>query len=118
MAFLTTDNREHHRKYELATPYFGTAPDALLQGFAEASGIEIHVVSCTQQMLRSPGRLAPNIFFHSLLVPKIGWMRTGYQGSLQVTEKDCRKFGRTSFTDRARNAIVPSVPFFPVILTC
>src|SRR5205814_6160402 len=35
VAILTTDNREHHRRYELTVPYFGQAIEALLQGFSE-----------------------------------------------------------------------------------
>jgi glycosyltransferase involved in cell wall biosynthesis len=91
VALLTTDNRDHERKYDLETPYFGTAPEALLQGFAGISDVEIHVLSCTQKKLRSPEKLAPNIFFHSLLVPKIGWMRTGYQGCIRAVRKKLRE---------------------------
>ncbi len=34
VALLTTDNREHYRDYNAQYPYFGMAPEALLQGFA------------------------------------------------------------------------------------
>ena len=90
IAILTTDNRQHDRKFEIPTPYFGAAPEALLQGFAEISGVEIHVVSCTQQPVRAPEKIAPNIFFHSLHVPKIGWMRTLYQGCIRATRRKLR----------------------------
>ncbi|MGH8101031.1 MAG: hypothetical protein ACREIW_07020, partial [Chthoniobacterales bacterium] len=65
IAFLTTDNRENFRRYDLATPYFGTAPEALLQGFAGMPELEIHVISCTQRPMQSPKKLADNIWFHS-----------------------------------------------------
>src|ERR1700726_4756162 len=84
VAILTTDNREHYKDYEAAAPYFGTAPEALLQGFALMPELEVHVVSCVRASLNSPARLAPNIFFHSLYVPKIGWMSTGYQGCIRA----------------------------------
>jgi glycosyltransferase involved in cell wall biosynthesis len=90
IAFLTTDNREHHRRYDLAQPYFGTAPEALLQGFAETPDLEVHVVSCTQRPMKSPEKLADNIWFHGLVVPKIGWLRTGYQGCVRATRKFLR----------------------------
>ena len=32
LAFLTTDNREHDHNYSAPSPYFGTAPAALLEG--------------------------------------------------------------------------------------
>ena len=34
VAILTTDSREHFKEYHSTVPYFGTAPEALLQGFA------------------------------------------------------------------------------------
>ena len=54
IALLTTDNREHHRKYELAQPYFGLAIEADLQGLVELPDLEIHVISCTQQLMPAP----------------------------------------------------------------
>ena len=93
LAFLTTDNREPHRRYDLTSPYFGTAPESVLQGFADLgtqvleSGnepLEVHVLSCTKQPMVSPEKLAPNIWFHSLHVPKLGWLRTGYQGCVRA----------------------------------
>lgn len=88
VAFLTTDNREHHRRYQLTEPYFGTAPEALLQGFASLrDDVEVHIVSCIQRSMKSPEKLANNIWFHTLVVPKIGWLRTGYQGCIRATRK-------------------------------
>lgn len=87
IAILTTDNREHFHDYVHPTPYFGTAPEALLQGFVEIGGVEIHIVSCVRQPVRAPEKLADNIWYHALTVPKIGWLRTGYQGCLRATRK-------------------------------
>ncbi len=87
IAVLTTDNREHERCYTEIVPRFGTAPEALLQGFAVLPEVEVHVVSCIQKPMQSPEKLADNIRFHSLLVPKIGWLRTGYQGCIRATRK-------------------------------
>src|ERR1700682_4730772 len=74
----------------MTEPYFGTAPEALLQGFSTMPEVEVHVVSCTQRPMHSPAKLANNIWFHSLVVPKIGWMRTGYQGCIRATRKFLR----------------------------
>ncbi len=87
IAILTTDNREYFRDFENPLPYFGTAPEALLQGFAQFSEIEIHVVSCARRRLNAPKKLGPNIWFHTLYVPKLGWLRTGYQGSSVLCER-------------------------------
>ncbi len=84
IALLTTDNREPHKQYQQGEPYFGTAPEALLQGFAALPDVEVHVISCLRQPVKSPAKIAPNIFFHSLVVPKIGWIRTGYQGCIRA----------------------------------
>jgi glycosyltransferase involved in cell wall biosynthesis len=87
IALLTTDSREVLKDYDTPVPHFGTAPEALMQGFAPLPDLEVHVVSCIRQPVTAPARLAPNIFFHSLLVPKIGWMRTGYQGCIRAVRK-------------------------------
>jgi hypothetical protein len=87
IAVVTTDNREHDRNYQAARPYFGTAPEALLQGLAGLEGVRVHVLGCTQQPMASPEKLAENIWFHSLHVPKWGWMRTGYQGCIRAVRR-------------------------------
>ena len=91
IALLTTDNRENFREYEKERPLFGTAPEALLQGFAKLPEVEVHVVSCTQRPMKSSATLAENIFFHSLHVPKIGWLRTGYQGCIRAVRRKLRE---------------------------
>lgn len=92
IAFLTTDNRQAHRAYHLEQPYFGTAPEALLQGFAQLKDeVEVHVIGCTQRPMKSPAQLAGNIAFHSLHVPRLGWMRTGYQGCVRAVGRLLRE---------------------------
>lgn len=106
VAFLTTDSREHFQEYQKEIPYFGTAPAALLEGFKDIDGLEIHVISGSQARMSSPAKLATNIWFHGFTVPKWGWLRTGYSGCVvsvrnilagiqpdlihaQGTERDC-----------------------------
>ncbi len=84
VAILTTDARDMLQRYNRDHPDFGTAPQALFQGFAQLPGLEVHVVSCTRQPLRSPSRLAENIWFHTVVVPRLGWLRTGYQGCIRA----------------------------------
>jgi glycosyltransferase involved in cell wall biosynthesis len=91
VAIITTDNREHFKDHGKPVPYFGTAPEALLQGFAQLPEVEVHVVSCTRRPMQSPEKLANNIFFHSLLVSKVGWMRTAYQGCIRASRKKLRE---------------------------
>ena len=90
IALLTTDNRQDYKDYDASAPYFGAAPEALLQGFALLPEVEVHVVSCTQQPVAAPEKLASNIFFHSLLVPRVGWARTAYQGCIRAVRRKLR----------------------------
>ena len=120
IAILTTDSREHFRDYSNPTPWFGAAPEALLQGFAQLPDVEVHVVSCTQQPLKSPEKIASNIFYHGLLVPKSGWLRTLYQGCIRATRKKLQELkpdivhGQGTERDCALSAIFSG---FPNILT-
>lgn len=92
IALLTTDNRWPFGEYDKPMPWFGMAPDALLQGFAALpEEIEVHVVSCTRKPVAAPEKLANNIFFHSLHVPKIGWMQTGYLGCIRAVRRKLRQ---------------------------
>src|SRR5258707_11329734 len=91
IAILTTDNREHYKDYAHPVPHFGTAPEALLQGFALLPDIEVHVVSCARARMKSPEKLTPNIFFHSLCVPKLGWMRTLFWGCIQAVRRKLKE---------------------------
>ena len=120
IAILTTDSREHFREYSNPTPWFGTAPEALLQGFAQLPHVEVHVVSCTQQPLKSPEKIASNIFYHGLLVSKSGWLRTLYQGCIRATRKKLQELkpdivhGQGTERDCALAAIFSG---FPNVLT-
>ncbi len=87
IALLTTDNREQLRDHSALTPYFGTAPEALLQGFAGLPDLEVHVVTCTRKPMTSPEKLADNIWFHSLYVPRIGWTSTCFQGCVRAVRR-------------------------------
>ncbi len=87
IALLTTDSREHFKDYANPQPYFGTAPEALLEGLAQLLETEIDVICCVRQPMISPERLAPNIRYHALVVPPLGWMKTGYQGCIRAVRR-------------------------------
>ena len=91
VAILATDNRENDHNYSAPAPYFGTAPSALFEGFSKIQGLEVHVLSCTKQAMSSPAKLANNIWFHSLVVPKFGWLRTGYSGCILAVRKKLKE---------------------------
>jgi glycosyltransferase involved in cell wall biosynthesis len=91
IAFLVTDLRENDRSYSEATPRFPGGIASLFDGFARLPEMEVHVVSCLQRPVQSPEKLADNIWFHGLLVPKIGWLRTGYQGCIRAARKKLRE---------------------------
>lgn len=85
---ITTDNRVHLHDYQKTEPYFGTAPDGLLQGFAAIpEEVEIHVISATRRSMVSPSKIAPNIFFHQPLLPSWGMGRSLFTGAVLATRK-------------------------------
>lgn len=116
LALITTDNREYFHDFQNPTPYFGTAPEALLQGFAELPKIDIHIVSCAQRHLNAPPKLSENVWFHSLRVPKIGWLRTGYQGCIRAVRRKLKEIqpdivhGQGTERDCAISAVFSGFP--------
>jgi len=92
VALLVTDEREPFKKYDMTEPYFLPAPESLLQGFVNLPGLELHIVSCIQERPRSsPAKLAENIWFHTVHVPKLGWMRTLYQGCVRGVRRKLKE---------------------------
>jgi glycosyltransferase involved in cell wall biosynthesis len=91
VAILTTDLRESFKAYASPDPRMGIAPEALLQGLASLPEVEVHVISCLQQPVSVPEKLMGNIRYHSLHVPKIGWLRTGYQGCIRAVRRKLRE---------------------------
>jgi glycosyltransferase involved in cell wall biosynthesis len=122
VAFLTTDNREHFKDYANPLPHFGTAPEALIEGFKLfPKEIEVHIVSCLQQQpIRSPHKLADNVFYHPLHVRAIGWLKTGYQGCIRAVRRKLEEIqpdivhGQGSERDCAVCAVLSG---FPNVLT-
>ncbi len=116
IVILTTDNRNHDRDYTASQPRFGTAPAALLQGFALWPEAEVHVVACVRSPVVSPEKIAPNIFYHSLLVPKLGWLRTGYLGCIRAVRQKLRELqpdlvhGQGTELDCAISAVFSGFP--------
>ena len=91
IALLTTDGREVRKDYHTPAPHFGTAPEALMQGLALLPEVEVHVLACVRARVNAPPKLAPNIFFHSLYVPRIGWLSTGYQGCIRAVRRKLKE---------------------------
>lgn len=120
LALLSADDREHLKLYHSGEPILPTAPGALLEGLAKQPGLEVHYISCLQQPVRSPEKLADNIWFHSLHVPKIGWMRTLYQGCIRAVRKKLKEIqpdivhAQGTERDAALSAIFSG---FPNVLT-
>jgi glycosyltransferase involved in cell wall biosynthesis len=87
LAFLTVDRRQDRGDYAAPAPDFASTPEALLRGFAALPELEVHVISCAQKPLKSPDKLADNIWLHSVYVPKPGWTRTSYQGCSRAVRR-------------------------------
>lgn len=121
VAFLTTDNREQQKRYDLEVPFFGTAPAAILDGLAMLpNDLEVHVISCSKRKMTSPEKLAPNIHFHQPIVPHIGWGRTAFAGCALAVRKLLKELkpdivhGQGTERDCAISAVYSG---FPNVLT-
>ena len=116
IALITSDGREVLRAYGTPAPHFGTAVEALMQGLALMPEVEVHVVSCAREKVEAPPKLADNMFFHSLRVPKIGWMRTGYQGCIRAVRRKLKELqpdlvhGQGTERDCAISAVFSGFP--------
>ena len=116
IAILTTDMREAMPGCTDPQPHIGLAPEALLQGFALVPAAEVHVVSCLKEPLRSVEKIAPNIFYHGVAVPRLGWLRTGYQGCIRAVRKKLKEIqpdivhGQGTERDCAISAVFSGYP--------
>jgi len=63
----------------------------MIEAVAARPDLELHVLSGAQQPMQSREKLAANIWFHSLHVPKFGWLRTGYQGCVRAMRRRFRQ---------------------------
>ena len=92
IAIVVPDNRDEFRSYADSAPHFGTAPTALIEGFARMpEACEIHVVNCVQRAVAGLEKIAPNIFYHTEIVPKWGWLRGGYIGCISSVRRQLKK---------------------------
>jgi glycosyltransferase involved in cell wall biosynthesis len=87
IALISIDSRQNERTYSETTPRFGAGVDSMIEGVSAMPDLELHVLSCTQRPMQSPSKLANNIWYHSLHVPWIGWMRTFYQGCIRAMRR-------------------------------
>jgi glycosyltransferase involved in cell wall biosynthesis len=120
IALLTSDARESFKQYDRSEPYFGTAPQGLMDGFRDHPAAEIHVISCSRVPLPAPAMLADNIFFHQPVVGKWGWGRSLFSGCVIATRRllnDLRPdivHGQGTERDCAMSAVFSG---FPNVLT-
>ena len=91
IAFIAHDLREPLKEYSLPAPYFNPGVEALLTGFAAFPEAEVHMVCCTQQPVHPPEKLSDRVWYHSLHVPKLGWLRTGYQGCIRAVRRQLKE---------------------------
>jgi glycosyltransferase involved in cell wall biosynthesis len=91
IAILATDDREYRKDYSAPRPYFGSAVQALVQGLPSVPEAEFHIVCCLRQPVTHTPKLAPNVFYHSLLVPRLGWTKTLYSGCSRAARRKLRE---------------------------
>lgn len=91
IALVSIDSRQNERTYSETMPRFGAGVDSMIEGVKAMPDVQLHLISCTQQPMQSPEKLAENIWFDSLHVPKMGWLRTFYQGCIRATRQKFRE---------------------------
>ncbi len=90
VAMIVGDEREVLRQWERPDPYFGPAPAALIAGLAGLEELELHILCCTRQPLPAPEKIAPNIFYHTIHVPRWGYLKTFYLPAILALRKRLR----------------------------
>jgi glycosyltransferase involved in cell wall biosynthesis len=120
IAIITTDARHWLREFETETPNFGTAIRGLLEGFAEISEVEVHVISASPSPLPSLKKIAANISYHHVHVAKWGWGKSLFVGVAWHIQKLLRQIqpdivhGQGTERDCAMAAVLSN---FPNVLT-
>jgi glycosyltransferase involved in cell wall biosynthesis len=87
IAMLAIDVREARREYDKPELYWYAPQEALFSAVPQFRDIEMHIIACWQRPMSAPEKLAPNVWFHGLVVTKFGWLRTGYQGCIRAVRK-------------------------------
>jgi glycosyltransferase involved in cell wall biosynthesis len=77
----------------LPMPFFGSAPTALLQGFEMLGNdvIEVHIISCVIRELPAPKKLADNIWYHQIVLPKWTFLRALHLGPILAVRRKLRE---------------------------
>lgn len=116
IGIITTDARHWFKQFESEVPNFGTAVQSLLQGFDGMKGVEVHVISASPSVLKSPEKLGENIWFHHISVPKWQWGKTLFLGVALHVRKLIRKLnldiihGQGTERDCSMAAVLSSRP--------
>ncbi len=97
VAFLVVDDRFDR---DLPRPFFGSAPSALLEGFARMQtgeriqdsgtrmeGVELHVICCVKKPVPAPQKLAENIWYHQIVLPPWSFLRSAHLGPVLGVHK-------------------------------
>ena len=85
------DNRDERRTYTGPAPLFGPAPAAVLEGLAAfPREVEVHVLSCLREPAPAPRKLAENIHFHGLRVPRWSGLKCLYLPQILAVRRGVR----------------------------
>lgn len=85
VAFIVVDDRFSTPS---PVPRFGAAPSAVLHGLSKLpDDVEVHVICCTMGQPANPTKIADNIWFHPVDVPKAGFLRTLHSGCILAVRR-------------------------------
>ena len=88
IAHLIADGRDEQGRFGDPVPEFGPATAAVLAGLVRQPGLELHVVSCAHRPVAAPERLPGGIYYHQVVVPSWGWLRSGYAGCVRAVRRE------------------------------
>jgi glycosyltransferase involved in cell wall biosynthesis len=90
VAMLLPDDRSGKN---LPEPFFGSASTALLQGFEMLGSdvIEVHIISCVIGEVPAPEKLAHNIWYHQIVLPKWTFLRSLHLGPILAVRRKLRE---------------------------
>jgi glycosyltransferase involved in cell wall biosynthesis len=106
----------------LPFPVFGAAPTALLQGFEDlgSSVLEVHVISCVIGSVPAPEKLADNIWYHQIELPKWCFLRSLHLGAILAVRNKLKQINPDLVHSHGIErwcGVAGSFSGFPAILT-
>lgn len=91
VAMVVNDERDQFSQHERSLPYFGPAPQTLIDAFQQVPELELHLISCERRPVVPSPRLSENTYFHPVFISRWDYLRSLYFGSTLRIRKALRR---------------------------